>query len=103
VDARRGNSVNGVLFVEEVDQQGKGQWVAQANPARSRCLDGGWARCALNFEAKAGMRYKIVLTAYDFQAYQFGLNRFMLRPVGVNSGGKFGAYQMWNNHWQKMP
>ncbi len=103
VDARRGNSVNGVLFVEEVNQQGEGQWVAQANPARSRCLDGGWARCALTFEAKAGMRYKIVLTAYDFQAYQFGLNRFMLRPVGINSGGKFGAYQMWNNHWQKMP
>ncbi|MBM3172053.1 MAG: hypothetical protein FJZ75_10645 [Bacteroidetes bacterium] len=103
VDARRGNSVNGVLFVEEVNEQGQGQWIAQANPARSRCLDGGWARCSLSFAARSCMRYRIILTAYDFQANAFGLNRFMLRPLDIEVGGVFGAYRMWNNHWQKIP
>lgn len=103
VDARRGNSVNGVLFVEEVNEQGQGQWISQANPARSRCLDGGWARCSLTFAARPGMRYRVVLTAYDFQANAFGLNRFMLRPLDIEVGCIFGAYRMWNNHWQKIP
>ena len=103
VDARQSNSVNGVLFVEEVNEQGQGQWIAQANPARSRCLDGGWARCSLTFVARPNMRYRIALTAYDFQTKAFGVNRFMLRPLDINVGGVFGAYRMWNNHWQEIP
>lgn len=86
VDARQSNSVNGVLFVEEVNEQGQGQWIAQANPARSRCLDGGWARCSLTFVARPNMRYRIALTAYDFQSKAFGVNRFMLRPLDIDVG-----------------
>lgn len=101
VDAGRVNSVNGVLFVEEVDKNGQGQWLAEANPARSRCLDGRWARCALVFQAVPKKRYRIILTAYDFQTYTFGVNRFMLRPMEIDVGGVFGNYRMWNNHWQE--
>jgi hypothetical protein len=103
IDARRGNAVNGVFFVEEINPQGQGQWIAQANPARSRCLDAGWARCALCFQARPEMRYRIVLTAYDFQNQEFGANRFLFRPLNLDVGGQFGAYRMWNNHWQKIP
>ncbi len=40
------------------------------------------------------MRYRIVLTAYDFQTNAFGLNRFMLRPLDKEVGGVFGAYRV---------